>query len=312
MGKKLNPDDINLTDFLMDNLTTAVFLVDKDMRVKKINNAYKALFEKEEYDVLNKLCGNSIGCSFAVEENRPCGTTQNCSECMLRKCILNSFEKEYEVQNSYISRKFYIENEPKMKYFRIKTKHVKYSGEEMAIIAIDDITELEEEKNAIRDMAQRDYLTKLYNRMFLFEAGENMFQNFLRGNIKIAVAMVDIDFFKKINDGYGHAAGDFVIKSVADIFSSELRKSDIVARYGGEEFCVILVIKDSSDSVEVMEKLRKSVENHKFIYENEEIPVTISIGVTCEMKKSFEESLKVADELLYASKENGRNRVTSK
>lgn len=296
----------------MDNLTTAVFLADKNLKVKKINNAYKALFEKEEYDVLNKLCGNSMGCAFAVEENKPCGTTKNCLACILRKCISNSFKKDDEVQNSYISRRFYIGNKAKMKYFRIKTKYVKYGGEDMAIIAIDDITELEEEKNRIRDMAQRDYLTKLYNRMFLFEAGETIFKNFVRGNIKIAVAMIDIDFFKKINDKYGHAAGDFVIKSVADIFSNELRKSDIVARYDGEEFCVILVIKDKSDSIKVMEKLRKSVENYKFIYEKEEISVTISIGVTSKMKNSFEELLKEADELLYFSKENGRNRVTSK
>ena len=304
-------ENIKLTDFLLENLTTAVFMVDKELKVRKVNNAYKELFAKNEQEVLNKLCGNSIGCVYAEEANKLCGTTKECSKCLLRNCIYKGFKEVESVQNTYITRTFYTEGKPKMKYFRIKAKYVYYENEDMAIIAIDDVTELEEEKNMIKEMAQRDYLTTLYNRRYLFEIGEIMFQNSLRGNIRLAFAMIDIDFFKKINDKYGHDAGDFILKGVSDVFKRSLRKADIVARYGGEEFCVILNIKNEKDSIKVMEKIRSKVEKQNFIYEDKKIPVTISIGITEKMEDKFEDVIKTADKFLYEAKENGRNRVVS-
>lgn len=309
MKNKNITENIKLTDFLLENLTTAVFLVDKEMKVKKINNAYKALFEKEEYEVLNELCGNTLGCSFAVNENKLCGTTEACKECSIRNCVMKGFKETEEVEDTYVTREFYINNKPKMKYFRIKTKYVKYNSEDMAIIAIDDITELEEEKNMIKDMAQKDYLTGLYNRRYLFEIGEKMFQNHLRGNMKIAAAMIDIDFFKKINDTYGHMAGDFILKTVSDTLKDNLRKADVIARYGGEEFCILLSIKNEKDGFDVMEKVRSIIENQNFIYEDKKIDVTVSIGVTEKIEVSLEKSIQNADEMLYKAKESGRNRV---
>lgn len=311
MSDKNILENIKLTDFLLENLTTAVFLVDKNLKVKKVNSAYKELFEKNEEEVLNKLCGNSMGCSFAEESKQLCGTTKECGKCSIRNCINSGFENIENVQNTYITREFYINGIAKMKYFRIKTKYVNYENEDMAIIAIDDVTELEEEKNRIKEFAQKDYLTGLYNRRYLYEIGEIMFQNAVRGNVNIAVVMIDIDFFKKINDNYGHGAGDFILKAISDIFKENLRKSDIISRYGGEEFCIVLSIKERKDGINVMEKIREIVERQSFIYEGIKIPVTISIGVLSEIDETFEECIKIADKLLYEAKESGRNRVVS-
>ena len=198
-----------------------------------------------------------------------------------------------------------------MKYFRIKTKYVHYENEDMAIIAIDDVTELEEEKNKIKDMAQRDYLTNLYNRRYLYEMGEIMFQNALRGNMNIIVVMIDIDFFKKINDNYGHGAGDFILKTIADIFKENLRKADIISRYGGEEFCIVMNVKEKRDGIIIMEKIREIVEKQSFIYEGKKIDVTISVGVLLDIEETFEECIKKADKFLYEAKEKGRNRVVA-
>ena len=99
-------ENIKLTDFLLENLSTAVFMVDKELKVRKVNNAYKELFAKKEKEVLNKLCGNSIGCEYAEEANKLCGTTKECSKCLIRNCIHKGFKEIESVQNAYITRNF--------------------------------------------------------------------------------------------------------------------------------------------------------------------------------------------------------------
>ena len=297
------------TDFIFNNMTSAIFLVDEELRLQKINDVYKTLFRKEEIDVLNELCGNSLGCSFAIEEGLPCGSTSECSKCSLRKCVLTGFSNSDEIQSTYIARKFYINDKPVFKYFRFKTKCVIYNNKNMAIITADDITELEEQKNKIKEMADKDYLTKLYNRRYLFEYGEKVFKNAKRGYINLSIAMIDIDYFKKINDNYGHDAGDFVLVSLSSILQTDLRSSDIVARMGGEEFCIILNTKENEDGFFVIEKIRKKVEENKFVYTDKTTPVTISCGVTNLIEDTLEEMIKKADMMLYKSKNAGRNQT---
>ena len=179
----------------------------------------------------------------------------------------------------------------------------------MAIIIIDDITELEEQKNRIREMANRDFLTNLYNRRYFYDIAENLFHNAKRENFNISVAMLDIDFFKTVNDTYGHAAGDFVLKTLAVILQQNLRKADIIARFGGEEFCVLLHCKDNEDSYTVIDKLRLIVELHEFLFEGRKIHVTISAGLTKQLENTLDDMIKKADELLFKAKKEGRNRT---
>jgi diguanylate cyclase (GGDEF)-like protein len=124
--------------------------------------------------------------------------------------------------------------------------------------------------------------------------------------------MCDIDFFKKINDNYGHLAGDYVIREVTQRISSELRPYDLVGRYGGEEF--LLVFNASlQDAFKLLERIRLSIASMPFNYEKEILKVTISSGVT--VYDSFDKEgnkqvlIDAADKALYEAKENGRNRV---
>ncbi|MBN2401467.1 MAG: hypothetical protein JXN64_03620 [Spirochaetes bacterium] len=144
---------VKSSDFLFDNLPSAIFLVDRNIKVRKINISYKALFSKNELDVINKLCGNSLGCSFAIDENKLCGSTSECINCAIRNCIKKAFNESENIQDTLLTKKFYINNKPLLKHFRIKAKQVKYNEEDMIIIAVDDITELEEQKQIITDMA---------------------------------------------------------------------------------------------------------------------------------------------------------------
>ena len=132
---------------------------------------------------------------------------------------------------------------------------------------------------------------------------------------KIGILMFDIDFFKKFNDNYGHACGDYVLQTVASLIKESLRGDDMASRYGGEEFTVMLSNADREKSMKVAERIRKNIEAYDFCYENQHVKVTISVGVsTFEGGKTSTATpnalVDKADKALYVSKRSGRNRVT--
>ena len=123
--------------------------------------------------------------------------------------------------------------------------------------------------------------------------------------------MLDIDHFKKINDTYGHQAGDEVLKNLSLHLKANLRDTDILARFGGEEFIILLAQTEENPGFIVAERLRDSIENMTTIFEDKEIRITISIGLAfSKYFDSLNAIIQGADDALYQSKENGRNRVT--
>ena len=302
-------DSPGFTEFLFNNLTSAIFLVDGTFHIQKINSAYKELFETDENKTINALCGNALGCVYAVNQKVQCGNTPECECCVLRNCISRSFSEKNSIQTGYVSRPFYISEIMSLKHFQLKIHHVEYQGKPMAIVAIHDITELEEQKKTIQSLANKDSLTGLDNRRSFFEVADALYQNAKRGNIFISIAMLDIDFFKKVNDTWGHAAGDFILKAVSDILRTNLRKADLVARFGGEEFCVLMHCHDKDDTYTVIDKIRLLTEQHIFLYEGKKIDITISAGLSSVLEDNLEAMIKRADEMLYNAKKNGRNRT---
>jgi len=297
------------SEFIFNNLTSAIFLVDRDFRVRKINATFASFFSASQDEALGKLCGNAIGCSHAVEANADCGTTEACADCDIRSSLTGCFFSPDNTKTNYLTRNLYIDGTAQTKHFRLKTRFVAWNGEELAIVVIDDITELEEQKRQIQDMANHDFLTGLKNRRCFFDSSESLFWTAKRGDLSIAVAMFDIDHFKTINDTFGHAAGDFILKSVSDILERNIRKSDILSRFGGEEFCLLLHCREAGDPFAVVDKLRRLVGEHAYIHEEKEIRLTISAGVTTQIGENLDGMIQKADALLYRAKETGRNRT---
>jgi len=160
----------------------------------------------------------------------------------------------------------------------------------------------------IQEQANRDYLTKLYNRRYLFEMGNALFSSAKRNSIQLMIAMLDIDFFKRINDTYGHDVGDMAIVAVAQAISKGFRTTDIVARMGGEEFCIVAVNNDAP--VVTMDRIRQAIEKMPIpLNEKEAIHLTISIGISTTLCDTLDEMINHADEALYKAKQNGRNQV---
>jgi len=155
-----------------------------------------------------------------------------------------------------------------------------------------------------------DPLTQVYNRNYMRE----LLKNINIGNYQIM--MCDIDYFKYINDNYGHKAGDAVLAQTAKILSDEIRQNDILIRYGGEEFLIFIKRKANENDTlacNIAQRIRKKIETTHFQYEDKIIKLTLSIGLTCnpEHFKSISDAIKHADEMLYIAKREGRNKVVS-
>jgi len=152
------------------------------------------------------------------------------------------------------------------------------------------------------EQANRDPLTNLYNRRYIYDVASNLLNIAKREKTDVGIIMIDIDNFKQINDNYGHAVGDEVIKKLSNILTLNTRESDIIARFGGEEFVILLPHTDAEGSTKIASKLRKLVEKENF---------TVSLGVDNILyeDKDIDESLNRADKALYKAKEDGKNQV---
>lgn len=164
----------------------------------------------------------------------------------------------------------------------------------------------------LRENALRDGMTGLYNRRFLEEYASQLVALTQRRGSRFSILMLDMDYFKQVNDAHGHEAGDKVLKTLADILVRNVRGSDVVVRYGGEEFLIVLVDTPAAGALNVAEKIRREVEQSKFVLPSGGVlQKTISIGVAAypDDADSFWQVVKYADVALYRAKEQGRNRV---
>ncbi|MDR1168990.1 MAG: GGDEF domain-containing protein [Heliobacteriaceae bacterium] len=164
--------------------------------------------------------------------------------------------------------------------------------------------------SSTKQLSATDALTGLYNRRHFESNFERELLRAKRYNSKLSIAVIDIDYFKNVNDIYGHSAGDYVLKEVAYIALNTIRTTDMLFRYGGEEFVIILTETPREGAVIPLERLRASVENRKFCYKNQEIKVTVSIGLSSDTSAATPcEMFDLADKALYKAKEAGRNRI---
>lgn len=171
---------------------------------------------------------------------------------------------------------------------------------------------LEEANTQLQHLSQTDQLTSLYNRGFWEARLRHEFDRFSRTQAPSSLLMMDIDHFKKINDNFGHPAGDEVLRQMAAILKDVTRTTDIVGRYGGEEFGILLIDSNAKQSLRVTERLRDRISRLVVKHLNDEIRFTISMGLT-EISNSFqthEQWIQLADQALYQSKSNGRDRLT--
>lgn len=187
--------------------------------------------------------------------------------------------------------------------------------EQNQIMSIASLASVAINNASLMEMSSTDMMTHLRLKYYFFNILTEAIDSAFLKNESISVLMLDIDFFKKFNDTYGHECGDFVLISVADLIRKSLRESDVASRYGGEEFTVLLVDAGKDEAMLVAERIRSTIDEHDFVYNDQHLHVTISCGVSVfdvddNLVSSPQEFVNQADQGLYISKSNGRNRVT--
>jgi diguanylate cyclase (GGDEF)-like protein len=204
-----------------------------------------------------------------------------------------------------------IEEKREQDMFRLK--ETKKTLETMSNKMSDIVYEAEEiRKRSLETEIEslQDNLTKLYNRKAFDNKVEETLANLSRYNVSSSLIVCDLDNFKQINDTYGHRSGDLTLKKVAQIFKERLRKNDFIARYGGEEFIFILPHTSLKEAKEISEHIRSYIERTTFTYKNNDISLTISIGVsTFKEGDNASTVFERADAALYLAKKFGRNMV---
>lgn len=213
-------------------------------------------------------------------------------------------------------------------YFVIATL-IKINGTKYIIEALKDVTEdniLEEiskksisditkEVNRLNEIVVKDELTDCFNIRYVNEMLPFNISDSINENKTLSVCMLDLDYFKQINDTYGHLCGDFVLKEVGKILKDNIRKDiDWVARYGGEEFLVVFNNMPLKNVTKRVQAIKDKIEKHEFKWKDKIIKITSSFGISMldEDAKTVESILESADKMLYLSKEKGRNNISHK
>ena len=182
---------------------------------------------------------------------------------------------------------------------------------EYIFIAVHDVTEIVTFEQKLMEMNLKDALTGIHNRRSLEISLKEEIERHKRYGNPLSLIMFDIDFFKKVNDTYGHQCGDFILQQISATTQKSIRSHDILARYGGEEFCCLLPETSLEAAVNLAERFRKNISQKTYRYQDTNVEVTISLGVSTltEETATGEMLLKKADTGLYAAKNAGRNRV---
>jgi diguanylate cyclase (GGDEF)-like protein len=208
---------------------------------------------------------------------------------------------------------FNLGAEPDTKSYQVRTwPMVSGSGQLGRAVILADITPQVKLREELRRRSETDPLTDIANRRRFHNALEIECLRFTRGRAPLSVLMIDLDHFKNVNDQFGHPAGDAVLRFVAQLFLSSLRKTDLLSRYGGEEFAVLLPETRREGASVIAERLRQAVCKSPVRIDKYEIPLTASVGVASHANDNEvnpEILLKKADLALYRAKASGRNRI---
>ncbi|MDL2293332.1 diguanylate cyclase [Ruminococcaceae bacterium OttesenSCG-928-D13] len=199
------------------------------------------------------------------------------------------------------------------RYYHVSQTNIAHNGKIVCTcIMLYDTTETQNLIHTLDKKAAHDALTQVYNRGTFFQIADMELATIIQQGGQAVIMMFDLDYFKNVNDSYGHQCGDEVLQVAAQRLTKRLRDTDVFGRYGGEEFCAFFTHISADNAVELAEKLRQCIEVEPFMCEGHRIPVTMSVGVAAydsAIHDTLKDIISDADKALYVAKENGRNQV---
>ena len=268
---------------------------------------------------LIEIKGNDIGYSYELNETvttigrSPDSTLVLSSDSVSRRhlTITKIADNIYKIKDNNSTNGVYI-NGVKINESVLRDSDIIKVGD-FSFKFLDEYNMESEYHKQLYNLKNFDSLTQIYNKRYFNERLNYEFERIHRYNKELSYIAMDIDFFKKVNDTYGHVAGDYVLREFATIIKKTIRKTDIFGRIGGEEFSIIAPETAKIGATILAEKIRRLVEAHLFKFKDKIIPVTVSLGVIStnnfEYIPSIGEFIEKADKLLYLAKSNGRNQV---
>jgi diguanylate cyclase (GGDEF)-like protein/PAS domain S-box-containing protein len=302
-AEKFLQDHADFHKLLLDDLYDAVYFVDPDRRILYWNHAAEALSGFSAAEVIGKRCSDNVLCH--VDES---GRSLCKSDCPLSHCMQSGVRRKADV------------------YMRCKDGHrlavsvrvvpiLDASNQALGAVEVfSDIAvrkKLERRNHELKKMAFLDPLTQLANRRFLDAKLRHALDEFALFGRSFGILLIDLDRFKRINDSFGHSAGDSVLEHVAHTLASGLRAGDTLGRWGGEEFLAILPDADQEQTELMGERCRMLLRNSFVPVAETTVSLTVSIGATVLNKSDNEDSLfRRVDRALYQSKRDGRDRTT--
>jgi len=288
---------------LLDNLYDGVYFVKPDRTIVYWNEAAERMTGFTKLEMVNKHCYDNM--LMHVDDK---GANLCLRNCPLEKAILEGTMVEGEV--------YYHHKEGQRLPALVRVTPIRDAGGTVvgAVEIFSDNSprvRLAEQVEELEKIALLDPLTRLGNRRYGDLSLSVKLNELERYDWPFGVLFMDIDYFKKVNDRYGHDVGDRILRIVATTIINGTRSSDVVSRWGGEEFMVLIPRVDTKQLKDIAEKIRLLVEKSSISIEGKNIEVTLSIGATLARKgDTIETLIKRADELMYKSKSEGRNRLT--
>ena len=309
-------------------LMTSVFIYVISLSMKETNRYIKRINEDNKFKqkliymipnpmFFSDINGNILECNedfkelFDIEDTNECSSSEN-EKLKNLENRLKHILKESKSKHKEIPELTEIETEirgKKKKILEMYISQLQYKEELSGFVCVlIDITKNKENQEKLYKASIKDELTDAFNRRYLRKLFPTEHKKALDKDYRMSLIMFDIDFFKKINDTYGHDVGDKVLKKVVEIAEKHIRKEDFLFRIGGEEFVIMLAGADKNKAYQIAEEIREDIKQNAF---EENFNVTVSFGVT-EVKEDddLETALKRADMALYESKNNGRDRTT--
>lgn len=278
---------------LMDNLVSAVFVVDRNLNFQAYNQSFIDLFHKTEEDIADRLCDGTSGCRA----------------CKLRDSLPEALTFKIPAYKERLTQKFHVGDRELIRYFLYSTQYIKVNGESLILVILDDVSHQVEADLKLKRMAITDGLTGLYNHKYLYSRLEEEYTRAKRYGNTLSVLVLDIDRFKTINDTYGHQRGDEALAKVGEVIKENLRQIDSAGRYDRVEFMVILPQTTLENALSTAERIRSTTESQVFAQEGFKITLSGGLAEFTKKDKSPLHLIDRAEHLLYRAKENGRNRI---
>ena len=315
----------NIVDYIIKDGISALnyatlivkrIILNKDVKVLVVDDSKS--FVQKSVDLLNRYKINAL-CAFDGEEALEVLKANKDIKIVLTDYMmpkLDGLELTKKIRRNYQKDELSIIVTSNDTSKRIPAKFLKYgandflykgfSNEEF-FARINSNIEIIELFDEIKNKANKDHLTGLYNRRYLFNIGNEIYNDCKTNNKVFAIAILDIDNFKRINDTYGHDIGDIALKEVAVILNKNISSNGLISRLGGEEFCICFYNRNEDEVKELLEYIRKDFEKNVIEIKDIQLKYTISIGCSFDFGINIDEMIKNADEYLYEAKKDGRN-----